>query len=54
MPLKLRPTGLDSAIDTDRQDYTVYTGGWDISWLDGADGRVFNADSETGLSASAS
>ena len=30
MPLKLRPTGLGSGIDKDRQDYTVYTGGWDI------------------------
>jgi hypothetical protein len=30
MALKLRPTGLGSGIDKDRQDYTVYTGGWDI------------------------
>src|SRR5258705_484741 len=30
MPLKLRPSGLGSGIDKDRQDYTVYTGGWDI------------------------
>ena len=30
MPLKLRSTGLGSGIDKDRQDYTVYTGGWDI------------------------
>ena len=30
MPLKLRPTGLGSGIDKDRQDYTVYSGGWDI------------------------
>jgi hypothetical protein len=30
MPLKLCPTGLGSGIDKDRQDYTVYTGGWDI------------------------
>jgi hypothetical protein len=30
MPLKLRPTGLGSGIDKDRQVYTVYTGGWDI------------------------
>lgn len=30
MSLKLRPTGLGSGIDKDRQDYTVYTGGWDI------------------------
>jgi hypothetical protein len=30
MALKLRPTGLGPGIDKDRQDYTVYTGGWDI------------------------
>src|SRR6266850_365328 len=30
MALKLHPTGLGSGIDKDRQDYTVYTGGWDI------------------------
>jgi hypothetical protein len=30
MALKLRPTGLGSGIDKDPQDYTVYTGGWDI------------------------
>jgi hypothetical protein len=30
MPLTMRPTGLGSGIDKDRQDYTVYTGGWDI------------------------
>jgi hypothetical protein len=30
MPLIMRPTGLGSGIDKDRQDYTVYTGGWDI------------------------
>ena len=30
MALILRPTGLGSGIDKDRQDYTVYTGGWDI------------------------
>jgi uncharacterized protein (DUF736 family) len=30
MPLKLRPTGLSSAIDKDRPDYTVYCGGWDV------------------------
>ena len=30
MPLTMRPTGLSSGIDKDRQDYTVYTGGWDI------------------------
>jgi hypothetical protein len=30
MPLKLRPTGLGSAIDKDRPDYTVYCGEWDV------------------------
>jgi hypothetical protein len=30
MPLKLRPTGLASPAYKDMQDYTVYTGGWDI------------------------
>jgi hypothetical protein len=30
MAVKLRPTVLGSEIDKDRQDYTVYTGGWDI------------------------
>jgi hypothetical protein len=30
MTLKLRPTRLGSGIDKDRQDYTVYSGGWDI------------------------
>jgi hypothetical protein len=30
MALKLRPTGLGSGIDKDRQDYTVYSGGRDI------------------------
>jgi hypothetical protein len=30
MALTMRPTGLGSGIDKDRQDYTVYTGGWDI------------------------
>jgi hypothetical protein len=30
MALKLRRTGLGSGIDKNRQDYTVYTGGWDI------------------------
>ena len=30
MALKLRPTGLGSGIDKDRQDYTVYTGGWGV------------------------
>ena len=30
MPLKLHPTGLGSGIDKDRQNYTIYSGGWDI------------------------
>jgi hypothetical protein len=30
MALTMRPTGLGSGIDKNRQDYTVYTGGWDI------------------------
>jgi hypothetical protein len=30
MALTMPPTGLGSGIDKDRQDYTVYTGGWDI------------------------
>jgi hypothetical protein len=30
MALTMRPTGLGSGIDKDRQDYTVYIGGWDI------------------------
>ena len=30
MALPMRPTGLGSGIDKDRQDYTVYTGGWNI------------------------
>ena len=33
MALKLRPTGLGPGIDKDRQDYTVYTGGWDIGGI---------------------
>jgi hypothetical protein len=28
MPLKLRPSGLSSGIDKDRQDFTIYSGGW--------------------------
>ena len=37
MPLTMRPTGLGSGIDKDRQDYTVYTGGWDI-------GRIYEVE----------
>ena len=36
MALTLRPTGLGSGIDKDRQDYTVYSGGWDI-------GRIYES-----------
>ena len=28
MALKLGPTGLGSGIDKDRQDFTIYSGGW--------------------------
>ena len=28
MALKLRPTGLGSGIDNDRQDFTIYSGDW--------------------------
>jgi hypothetical protein len=28
MPRKLRPTGLGSGIDKDRQDFTIYSGDW--------------------------
>jgi hypothetical protein len=28
MPRKLRPTGLGSGIDKDRQDFTIYCGDW--------------------------
>jgi hypothetical protein len=38
MTLKLHPTGLGSGIDKDRQDYTVYTGGWDIGRIYGVRG----------------
>jgi hypothetical protein len=30
MPLKLRPTGLGSAIDKNRPDYAVCTGEWEV------------------------
>ena len=29
MPLTMRPTGLGAGIDKDRQDFTIYSGGWD-------------------------
>jgi hypothetical protein len=38
MPLKLRPTGLGSGIDKDRQDHTVYSGGWTLGGLTKARG----------------
>jgi hypothetical protein len=28
MPLIMRPTGLGSGIDKDRQDFIIYSGGW--------------------------
>jgi hypothetical protein len=28
MPLTMRPTGLASPVDKDRQDYTIYSGDW--------------------------
>ena len=28
MPLTMRPTGLGAGIDKDRQDFTIYSGGW--------------------------
>ena len=30
MALTLRPTGLSAGIDKDRQDFTIYSGGWAI------------------------
>ena len=30
MPLKMRPTGLGAGIDKDRQDFTIYCGGWAV------------------------
>ena len=30
MPLTMRPTGLGSGIDKDRQDYTIYSGEWAV------------------------
>ena len=30
MPLKLRPTGLGAGIDKDRQDFTIFSGGWAV------------------------
>jgi hypothetical protein len=28
MPLTMRPTGLASPVDQDREDYTIYSGDW--------------------------
>ena len=36
MALKMRPTGLGHGVYKDRQDYTVYSGGWDI-------GRIYES-----------
>ena len=30
MPLKMGPTGLGAGIDKDRQDYTIFSGGWAV------------------------
>ena len=30
MPLTMRPTNLGAGIDKDRQDFTIYSGGWAI------------------------
>ena len=30
MALILRPTGLGAGIDKDRQDFTIYSGGWAV------------------------
>jgi hypothetical protein len=30
MPLTMRPTGLGAGIDNDRQDFTIYRGGWAV------------------------
>jgi hypothetical protein len=30
MPLTMRPTGLSSPVDKDRQDFTVYCGEWAV------------------------
>ena len=33
MALKLRPTGLGAGIDKDRQDFTIYSGGWAVDHI---------------------
>src|SRR6185312_5033772 len=30
MPLTMRPTGLGAGIDKDRQDFTIFSGGWAV------------------------
>ena len=30
MALTLRPTGLGAGIDKDRQDFTIFSGGWAV------------------------
>ena len=37
MALKLGPTGLGSGIDKDRQDFTIYSGGWAMEQRGGPD-----------------
>ena len=39
MPLTMRPTGLASPIDKDRQDYTIYSGAWAV-------GRIYEERGE--------
>ena len=31
MPLTVRPTGLGAGIDKDRQDFTIFSGGWAVA-----------------------
>jgi hypothetical protein len=35
MALTLRPTGLGAGIDKDRQDFTIFSGGWAV-------GRIYD------------
>jgi hypothetical protein len=39
MPLTMRPTGLASPINKDRQDYTIYSGAWAV-------GRIYEERGE--------
>jgi hypothetical protein len=36
MPLAIRPTGLASPVDKDRQDYTIFSGKWARQQLRGS------------------